>query len=62
MNRVNQLAGFAKFPRNPKFFYFFPYGSKKILSGRVKKYPGQGQKYPGQGQVRLLFTAGQEYA
>jgi len=37
-------------PKNVKFFNFFPFGSKKISSGRVKKYPGQRQ-------VGLLFTA-----
>jgi len=43
------------FPKNPKFFNFFSFGSKKIPSGRVKKYPGQRR-------VGLLFTAGQKYA
>jgi len=28
-------------PKNVKFFDFFPFGSKKISSGWVKKYPGQ---------------------
>jgi len=42
-------------PKNIKFFNFFPFGSKKISSGQVKKYPGQGR-------VCLLFTAGQKYA
>jgi len=39
--------------KNVKFFNFFPFGSKKIASGRVGKYPGQSQ-------VGLLFTAGQK--
>jgi len=41
------------FPKNIKFFNFFPLGSKTISSGRVKKYPGQRL-------VGLLFTAGQK--
>jgi len=28
-------------PKNVKFFNFFPFGSKKISSGQVGKYPGQ---------------------
>jgi len=40
-------------PKNVKFFNFFPFGSKKISSGRVGKYPGQRG-------VGLLFTAGQK--
>jgi len=40
-------------PKNVKFFNFFPFGSKKITSGRVRKYPGQSR-------VGLLFTAGQK--
>jgi len=40
-------------PKNVKFFNFFPFGSKKIASGRVGKYPGQSR-------VSLLFTAGQK--
>jgi len=40
-------------PKNVKFFNFFPFGSKKIASGRVGKYPGQSR-------VGLLFTAGQK--
>jgi len=40
-------------PKNVKFFNFFPFGSKKISSGRVRKYPGQRQ-------VGLLFIAGQK--
>jgi len=42
-------------PKNHWFFNFLPFGSKKILSGRVKKYPGQSR-------VSLLFTVGQKYA
>jgi len=38
-------------PKNVKFFNFFSFGSKKIASGRVGKYPGQSR-------VGLLFTAG----
>jgi len=41
--------GFGKFPLKN----FFLFGSKKISSGRVKKYPGRRQ-------VGLLFTAGQK--
>jgi len=40
-------------PKNVKFFNFFLFGSKKIASGRVGKYPGQSQ-------VGLLFTAGEK--
>jgi len=40
-------------PKNIKFFNFFPFGSKKFASGRVRKYPGQSR-------VGLLFTAGQK--
>jgi len=40
-------------PKNVKFFNFLPFGSKKIASGRVRKYPGQSR-------VSLLFTAGQK--
>jgi len=40
-------------PKNVKFFNFLPFGSKKIASGRVGKYPGQSR-------VGLLFTAGQK--
>jgi len=36
-----------------KFFNFFPFGSKKISLGQVRKYPGQSR-------VGLLFTAGQK--
>jgi len=39
--------------KNVKFFNFFIFGSKKIASGRVGKYPGQSR-------VGLLFTAGQK--
>jgi len=39
---------FGKFPI--KFFNFFPFRSKKISSGRVRKYPGQRR-------VGILFTA-----
>jgi len=28
-------------PKNVKFFNFFLFGSKKIFSGQVRKYPGQ---------------------
>jgi len=28
-------------PKNVKFFNFFPFGSKKISLGRVRKYPGR---------------------
>jgi len=41
------------FPKNVNFFNFFCFGSKKISSGRVGKYPGQRR-------VGLLFTAGQK--
>jgi len=40
-------------PKNVKFFNFFPFGSKKIASGRVGKYQGQSR-------VGLLFTVGQK--
>jgi len=40
-------------PKNVKFFNFFPFGSKKISSGRIKKYPGQRQG-------TLLFTVVQK--
>jgi len=40
-------------PKNIKFFNFLPFGSKKISSGRVGKYPGQRR-------VGLLFIAGQK--
>jgi len=40
-------------PKNVKFFNFFPFESRKIASGRVRKYLGQSQ-------VGLLFTAGQK--
>jgi len=36
-------------------FQFFCFGSKKISSGCVKKYPGQSQ-------VGLIFSADQKYA
>jgi len=42
-------------PKNVKFSIFFPSFQKKILLGRVKKYPGQRQ-------ISLLFTTGQKYA
>jgi len=38
---------------SPKNVNFFPFGSKKISSGQVRKYPGQRQ-------VCLLLTAGQK--
>jgi len=41
------------FCQNIKFFNFFPFGSKKISSGPVKKYSGQRR-------VGLLFTVGQK--
>jgi len=41
------------FPKKHQIFKFFAFGSKKICSDRVKKYPGQSQ-------VCLLFTAGQK--
>jgi len=40
-------------PKNVKFFNFFPFKSKIIALGRVRKYPGQSR-------VGLLFTAGQK--
>jgi len=40
-------------PKNVKFFNFFPFGSKKIASGRVGKYLGQSR-------IGLLFTVGQK--
>jgi len=39
--------------KNVKFSNFFPFGSKKISSGWLNKYPGRMQ-------VGLLFTAGQK--
>jgi len=41
--------------KNPKFFNFLPFGSKKISLGQAKKYLCQSR-------VSLLFTAGQKYA
>jgi len=38
---------------NLENFNFFPFGSKKISLGRVRKYPGRRR-------VSLLFTAGQK--
>jgi len=40
-------------PKNVKFFHFFLFGSKKIASGRVGKYPGRPLIYCGSslGQV-----------
>jgi len=38
---------------SPKNVKFFPFGSKKISSGRVGKYPGRRR-------VGLLYTAGQK--
>jgi len=38
---------------SPKNINFFPFGSKKISSRRVRKYPGRSR-------VGLLFTAGQK--
>jgi len=35
-------------PKNIKFFNLFPFGSKKIASGRIGKYPGQSR-------IGLLF-------
>jgi len=49
--RVSHLW-FGKFPL--KIPNFLPFGSKKIFSGKVKKYPGQSQ-------ANLLFTTGQKY-
>jgi len=48
-------SAIQKSPKNHKIFNFFPFGSKKISSGQVKKYPGQRR-------VSLLFTSGQKYA
>jgi len=46
---------FGKLPlKIPAFFNFFPFGSKKISLGWVKKYPGQRR-------VGLLFAVGQKY-
>jgi len=47
--------GLENFPKNPKFCNFFPFRSKKISSGQIKKYPGHSQVSP-------LFTVGQKYA
>jgi len=44
--------GLEYFLQKRQIFQFFPFGSRKIPLGQVKKYPGQGQ-------VGLLFTAGQ---
>jgi len=44
---------FENFHKNVKFFNFFPFGSKKIASGQVGKYPGRSR-------VGLSFTAGQK--
>jgi len=44
--------GFGKLPLKTSNFNFFPFRSKKISPGLVKKYPGQ--KWAG-----LLFSAGQ---
>jgi len=42
-------------PKNPKFFNFFPIGSKKKpISSRVKNYPDQSP-------FGFLFIAGQKY-
>jgi len=41
------------FPKNIKFFNFFPFGSKKIASGWVRKYQGWSR-------VGLLFIASQK--
>jgi len=38
------------FPQKRQIFQFLPFGSKKISSGRVRKYPST--------RVGLLFTAG----
>jgi len=47
---------FGKFPlKTSNFLIFLPFGSKKISSGWVNKYPGQRR-------VGLLFTAGQKQA
>jgi len=43
--RVSHLqfgSGFGKFPpKKSQIFQFFPFGSKKISWGRMKKYPGK---------------------
>jgi len=48
-------SGFGKFPLKNSNFSFFPFGSKKISSGRVKKYPGQRED-------GLFYTAVKKYA
>jgi len=45
--------GLKNFPWKCQIFQFLPFGSKKISSGQVKKYPGQRR-------FSLLFTAGQK--
>jgi len=52
--------GLENFSKNVKFFNFFPFRSKKISSGRIKKYPGRVKKYLGQRWVGLFFTGGQK--
>jgi len=47
--------GFGKFSLKIPFFYFSPFGSRKISLGQVKNYWGQRR-------VGFLFTAGQKYA
>jgi len=48
-------SGIGKFPLKVPNFSILPFGSKKISSGWVKKYPGQRR-------IGVLFTAGQKYA
>jgi len=45
--------GLENFPKKHQIFQFLPFGSKKISSGRVGKFPGRKL-------VGLLFTAGQK--
>jgi len=58
-NRLSHLwfgFGFGKFPlKTLKNLIFFPFGSKQISLGRVKKYPDQRR-------VSLLYIKGQKYA
>jgi len=46
---------FENFPKKSQIFQFSPFGSKKLSSDEVKKYPCQRW-------VGLLFTESQKYA
>jgi len=46
--------GLENLPQKSQMFQFFPFGSKKISLGCVKKYPGQRW-------IGLVFTVGQKY-